>query len=185
VVIPLRDTNGAGLESVFVGLGWDPLNRRRWFGPRSAAVDLNAAALLFSGDRPVEVVYHEQFLSADGAVRLHGDNLDGTGPGDDEVITIDLTRLAPPVTAVALLVTCYTGQTFAQIENAFCRLADTVSQADIARYELRDGSSTGFVMGALLRAEPGWQFHEIAAPLAARHPADAVPLVQRYLRSPS
>ncbi|MBF6172045.1 TerD family protein [Nocardia blacklockiae] len=182
MLVPLQDDGGTPLEYLAMGLGWDPAPARRRFGARRPAIDLNASALLFDGDRLVDVVYHEQLGTADGSVRLHGDNVTGEGPGDDEVLTVDLTRLPDAVDAVVLLVTCYSDQTFDDIGNAYCRLADGVSGTEIARYNLPRGPHTGLVMGVLERATPAWQFRQVVAGIAARHPADAVPLLAEYLR---
>nr|WP_276514932.1 TerD family protein [Nocardia transvalensis] len=179
-MIPLRDEGGAPLEYVVMGLGWDPAHGRRWFGARKPPVDLNAAALLFSGGDLVDVVYHEQLGTADGAVRLHGDDLTGEGPGDDELLMIDFTRISPSIDAVVLLVTCYSEQTFGDIENAYCRLT-YASGTELARYDLPSSPHTGLVMGVLQRAGSEWRFRQVIEGIAARHPADAVPLLGQYL----
>ncbi|WP_309231529.1 TerD family protein [Nocardia sp. SYP-A9097] len=176
----LTVAGGGTLEHLTVGLGWDPA-RPKWFG-RSMEIDLNVAALIFSADRLVDVVYHEQLSSADGAIRHGGDSLTGEGPGDDEVIGIDLTRLAPHVTAVVLLVTCYTGQKLDEVENAFCRLVNGASGTEVKRYELSDLPYPGLVVGVLFRDADTWGFREIAAGIAARHPVEAAPLLGPYLQ---
>ncbi|ATL66135.1 TerD family protein [Nocardia terpenica] len=184
MAIPLLGEDGLPIEYLLIGLGWDPLNRRRWYGSLRVAVDLNLAVLLFADDHLTDVVYHEQLTSTDGAVRLLGDNVTGEGPGADEVVTVDLTRLSPAVTTVIPLVTCYTGQTFEQVDNGFCQLVDAASEARIARYDLPRGPHTGLVVGALDRADPAWQYREIMQPLDASHPVDAIPHVRRYLLAP-
>ncbi|RJO71005.1 TerD family protein [Nocardia panacis] len=160
-----------------MGLGWDPV--REWY--RERAIDLNAAALLYSGTGLREVVYHERLDSPDGSVRLHGDSLDGVGPGDDEVISVDLTRLPGDITAILLLVTSHSEQTFAEVRNVFCRLVDGSTGAEIARYDPSGVPATGLVVGALVRASGGWEFREINEGVHARHPAEAVPYLTRYL----
>ncbi|OXR42771.1 General stress protein 16U [Nocardia cerradoensis] len=169
------------VEFATVGLGWDPAHGRRWFGARRTAIDLNAAAVLLAGDNPVEVVYHQQLISADGAVRLLGDSVNGEDEGDDEIITVDLTRVRPEITAVAVVVTCYSGQTFADIDNARCRVtgADGTVLAD---RELGAGGDTGMVVGVFRRERDGWEFREIAAGITAAHPVEALPHLAGLLR---
>ncbi|WP_063001478.1 TerD family protein [Nocardia mikamii] len=169
------------VEFATVGLGWDPAHGRRWFGARRTAIDLNAAAVLLAGDHPVEVVYHQQLISADGAVRLLGDSVTGEDEGDDEIITLDLTRVRPEITAVAVVVTCYSGQTFADIDNARCRVtgADGTVLAD---RELGVGGDTGMVVGVFRRERRGWEFREIAAGITAAHPVEALPRLAGLLR---
>lgn len=178
--VTLRDETGVPINYVEMGLGWDPA-RRRLFGGRAAEIDLNAAALLFSGSDIVDVVYHEQLTSRDGSVRHHGDSVTGEGKGDDEVITVDLTRISPQVTAVIFLVTSYSGQSFEQIDNAFCHLVDGVNGIELARYELDGGEHTGFVMGRLFSALGEWQYEPIGAAIFAGHPVEAVSQVIRFL----
>ncbi|MFD3508075.1 TerD family protein [Nocardia sp. NPDC058666] len=169
------------LTHITVGLGWDPV-RASMFRRRPKDIDLNVAALSFSGTRFVDVAFHEQLTSRDGAIRLLGDSLDGVGDGDDEIMVLDLTRLAPDITTVVLLITCYTGQRFEQIENAFTRVIDSVTGTELARIDLAVARAhTGFVFGKLLRAQQDWQFTAIAQPIAAEHVADAVPHLTPYL----
>ncbi|NNH71741.1 TerD family protein [Nocardia uniformis] len=178
--VTLRDETGAPLNFVGMALGWDPAQRRR-FGGRVQNIDLNAAALLFSGADIVDVVYHEQLSSRDGSVRHHGDSVTGEGTGDVEVITVDLTRMASQVTTVIFLVTSYGGQTFEQIDNAFCRLFDGASSTEIARYNLDRGEHTGFVMGRLFTADAEWHYEPIGAAIFAGHPVEAVTQVSQFL----
>lgn len=178
--IPLRAADGAPLDRLAMGLGWDAA-RWRLFGSRPDDIDLNAAAVLFNGEAMVEAVYHEHLVSSDGSVQLHGDNLTGDGDDDDEIITIDLDRLPDRISGIALLVTCYTGQTFAQIRNGFCRLLDRRSGAQITWQTVLRGPHTGMIMGVLLRTREGWQYCEIAEGITAEHPRDAMPHLTRYL----
>lgn len=177
----LRDERAAPLEHVTVALGWDPAGRSRLFGRREE-IDLNVAALLFAADRLVDVVYHEQLSSSDGAVRLHGDSMTGEGAGDDEIIAVDLSRVAAQVTTVLFLVTCYTGQTFERIANAYCRVIDTVAGTQLARHELTSGGShTGLVLGRVHRTDGAWRFQDVGAGLRARHPVEAIAQLGPYL----
>lgn len=166
-----------------MALGWDPSQGRRWFHRGgNNAIDLNAAALLCGADRILDVVYHEQLLSQDGAVRHLGDSTDGEGEGDDESIFADLTRLTPEVTTVIFLVTSYSGQTFGEIENAFCRVLDPIADAEIIRYDLSAGGTyTGLVVGSVFRAADEWQFRPIGEGIQAGHPVEAVPHLAPYL----
>lgn len=180
--ITLRDDSGTALDYVTMALGWDPVRTHRFFGARGKDIDLNAAALLFADEEIIDVVYHEQLISRDGAIRHLGDSTTGEGKGDNEIITVDLTRLTPEITTVVFIVTCYTGQTFEQIDNAFCRLVDSVSGIEIARYDLSGGGShTGLVMGKVFRTDGVWQFASIGEAIRAQHPAEAVTQVRVML----
>ncbi|WP_330230339.1 TerD family protein [Nocardia sp. NBC_00508] len=181
MVISLPDDSGAELQFIRMALGWDPV-RRRGFGMRDRDIDLNASALVFAADRIMDVVYHEQLISRDGAVRHLGDSTTGEGKGDNEVITVDLTRLSEQATSMIFLVTSYSGQPFGQIDNAFCRMVDGASDTEIARYDLSaHGENTGMVMGRVLRTSGGWQFESICEGIRAQHPVEAVPQLAAFL----
>ncbi|MFI5776223.1 TerD family protein [Nocardia sp. NPDC051570] len=180
MTIALQHTDGSTVDYLVMGLGWTPVTRRRLLSTRTAQVDLNAVALLYRDRTLADVVYHEHVSAADGAVRLHGDNLTGEGEGDDEIVSIELARLPGDITRIFLAVTCSVGEP-ADLREAYCRLLDAESGAELIRYPLHDRSHAGLLMGMLVRVEPAWKFQQIAAPLAARHPVDVVPQLDRYL----
>lgn len=164
-----------------MALGWDPVRHSR-FRSHAKDIDLNAAALLFAEDHIVDVVYHQQLISRDGSVRHLGDSTTGEGKGDNEVITVDLTRIPAQITTIVFLVTSYTGQTFDQIENAFCRVVDSATGTEIARYDLStDASHTGLVMGKVFRHGGPWRFEPIGEAIRAQHPVEAIPHMTRFL----
>ncbi|MGK8506049.1 TerD family protein [Nocardia asiatica] len=175
------DHRGTRLEHLRMALGWDPVRRSR-FGSNAKDIDLNAAALLFADDDIVDVVYHQQLSSRDGSVRHLGDSTTGEGKGDNEVITVDLSRIPAQISAIVFLVTCYTGQTFDQIENAFCRMVDTITGTEIAHHDLSaEASRTGLVMGKVSRTDGTWQFEPIYEAIQAQHPVEAIAHMNRFL----
>ncbi|AHH16162.1 putative stress response protein [Nocardia nova SH22a] len=169
-----RTEPSTALEFARVGLSWDPAHGRRWYGARRAAVDLNVAAVLLSDTEPLEVVYHQQLISADGAVRLLGDSVTGEDEGDDEIITLGLSRIRPEVNAVAVVVTCYSGQTFADVANPRCRIVDGAGAA-LADHDLSARAETGMIAGIFRRTGDGWTFRAVATGITAAHPVEALP----------
>lgn len=175
------DPHRMRLQHLRMALGWDPVRHSR-FRSDVKDIDLNAAALLFAGDRIADVVYHQQLTSRDGSVRHLGDSTTGEGNGDNEVITVDLTRMPPQITTVIFLVTSYTGQTFDEIENAFCRVVDSTTGAEIARHDLStDASHTGLALGKVSRPAGTWRFEPIVEAIRAQHPVEAIPHMARFL----
>ncbi|KAF0846044.1 TerD family protein [Nocardia caishijiensis] len=170
------------LTHVTVGLGWDPAPPTGPFGNTRKDIDLNVTALAFAGYDFVDAAFHEQLTSRDGALRHLGDSVTGDGDGDNEVITVDLTRVAAAIDTIVFLVTCYTGQTFDQVVNGFCRVSDSVSGMELVRVDLsRATSHTGFVLAKLRRAEASWEFVMIGDPILADHPTVALPQLTVYL----
>jgi stress response protein SCP2 len=177
----VKDGNQA-LTRVRMGLGWDPIKRGGVFGgKREAQIDLDAAAVLFAGGQPSDVAFYNQLRSKDGSVQHMGDNRTGEGEGDDEVILVDLTTVPPQVDVVMFVVTSYEGQTFEQVQNAYCRLVDA-ADGELARYQLAGGMAyTALVMAKIYRAGGGWQLQAIGEGLQARTPIAAAPLLTRWL----
>ncbi|MEU1210271.1 TerD family protein [Nocardia sp. NPDC005825] len=182
--INLRKEGGAALSYVKMGLGWDPVKRGGIFGNKAVDVDLDASVVMFAGHGPVDVVYYGSLSSKDGSIRHQGDNLTGEGEGDDEEISVDLSRISPSVTTLLFIVTSYKGHTFEQLANAYCRLVDSATNAEMARFTLTGGMPfTGMAMGKMFRPAPGadWKFQALGEGFQAKHPGEAVPQLARFL----
>ncbi|MFE0463684.1 TerD family protein [Kitasatospora sp. NPDC058965] len=183
--VRLRRPTGESLSLVRMGLGWRAVPKRGLFGLKARQVDLDASALLYAEHVPSDVVFFQHLVSNDGSIRHTGDNLvGGSGPGgDDESIMVDLTRIPERITQVVFTVSSYTGQNFAEVENAHCRLVDQVSGQELARYELAGGGAhTGQIMAKVYR-EPdgGWGMQAIGAPARARTFQDLLPAIEPFL----
>lgn len=181
--VSLRKDGGVALAMVTMGLGWDPVEKRGMFGSRSVDIDLDASAVLFADDQIVDVCYYGQLRSKDGSIAHQGDNLTGAGDGDDEVINVDLTRVPPYVTTILFIVTSYKGHTFAQVQNAFCRLVDATTNSELARYTLHGGMPfTGMVMAKVFRGADGWKLQAVGDGISAKHPGEAAPQLAPFVR---
>lgn len=180
--VSLRKDGGVALTQIRMGLGWDPI-KKGMFGNRTPDVDLDASAVLFAEHQPVDTCYFGQLASKDGSIRHQGDNLTGEGDGDDEVINVDLTRIPAYVTTVIFIVTSYRGHTFDQLSNAFCRLVDATTGAELARYTLQGAGlrCTGMVMAKFMRVGAEWKMQAIGEPMTAKHAGEALPQLPRFL----
>ncbi|WP_019072683.1 TerD family protein [Streptomyces hokutonensis] len=183
--VSLSKSDGSALTSVRMGLGWQAAPRKGFLakltGPRE--IDLDASALLFAGRESVDVVYFQHLTSNDGSVRHTGDNLvGGAGTGDDETILVDLGRVPVHIDQIVFTVNSFTGQTFAEVQNAFCRLIDETTGQELARYTLSGGGTyTAQIMAKLYRAGGGWQLKAIGEPAAGRTFQDLLPAVTAHL----
>ena len=136
---------------VRMGLGWDAIKKGGFFGSREVDVDLDASAVLFAGGQVADLAFYNNLVTKDGSIQHMGDNRTGEGDGDDEVVAVDLTRVPVHVDTIIFVVTSYQGQTFEQIQNAFCRLIDH-QDGELARYTLTGGMPfTGMVMAKIYR----------------------------------
>lgn len=155
----------SGLSKVAVGLGWKSRSTT------GVAFDLDVCAI---GCKSNNKAYSEQYFvffnnksSPEGVIVLSGDNLSGSGAGDDEIITADLTRLPAEVARVVFAASIYEAnlreQTFGQVEGALIRLVNDEGSAEMARYDLSCNASDrkAIVFGEVFRQDGKWTMHTI------------------------
>ena len=181
--VSLVKAGGQGLTQVRMGLGWDAMKKKGFFGSKSQSIDLDASCLLFdAGGKLVDQVWFQQLQSKDGSVLHTGDNRTGAGDGDDESIRVDLSRIPPQVATLVFTVNSFTGQDFSQIENAFCRIIDETSDTETARYELTgSGTHNAQVMAKVTRDGTGWAMTAIGAAATGRTFVDLLPAIAPHL----
>ncbi|MGV9665560.1 TerD family protein [Nocardia niigatensis] len=181
--VTLRKDGGVALTRIRMGLGWDPARQGGLFGRRAVNIDLDAWVAMFADRHLVDVAYYGQLTSKDGSIRHSGDNLTGEGAaGDDEVILVDLSRVPRHVTTLLFIVTSYQGHTFEQVSNAYCRLVDDTTQAELARYALAGGMPfTAIAMAKVFRTNGEWSLQAMGEGFQAKHPGEAVPQLGRFI----
>jgi tellurium resistance protein TerZ len=127
-------------------------------------------------------VWFKQLQGKTGAIIHTGDNRTGTGDGDDESIVVDLQALPNDAHTLVFVVNSYSGQDFSQIENAYCRLIDTTTEQEIARYDLSgSGRHTAQVMAKVTRDGAGWAMTAIGAIANGKTFKDLEPIARTHL----
>jgi tellurium resistance protein TerZ len=183
--ISLVKESGTQLTRVLMGLGWDAKKTKGLFGigSQEQSIDLDASCLLFDENKQlVDQVWFRQLLSKDGSIKHTGDNRTGDGDGDDEQIIVDLRNVPQSVKSLVFIVNSFTGQSFSQIENAFCRLVNGASNQEIAKYNLScQGSHTAQLMARLYRHDGDWKLHAIGEPCNGQTFRDMLPAVTAQL----
>jgi tellurium resistance protein TerZ len=184
--ISLEKEAGGALSRVTMGLGWDVAQKKGFFGfggGKGDSIDLDASVVMFDeANRPVDVVWFRQLKSRDGSILHTGDNRTGAGDGDDEQIIVDLRTVPASVKSLVFTVNSFTGQNFSTVENAFCRIFDTNSNKEIARYDLSvQGSHTAQIMAKLYRHNGEWKMHAIGENGTGRTFDDLMPLIVPHL----
>jgi tellurium resistance protein TerZ len=183
--ISLAKEAGGALNRVTMGLGWDAIKSKGFFGfgAKTESVDLDASCVMFDeANRPVDVVWFRQLKSRDGSIVHTGDNRTGAGEGDDEQIIVDLARVPANVKSLVFTVNSFTGQNFSQVENAYCRIIDAGNQKEVARYELSvQGAHTAQIMAKLYRHNGEWKMHAIGENGSGRTFDDLMPLITAHL----
>ncbi|HEX8766866.1 MAG TPA: TerD family protein [Jatrophihabitans sp.] len=154
-----------GLSAVVVGLGWDERTTSgQAFDLDASALMLNAAGRILSD---LHFVFFNNLTSPDGSVEHTGDNLTGSGEGDDEQIKVDLSRVPAEVDRIVFPVSIYEAdsrrQNFGQVRNAFIRVINQADGAELTRYDLSEDASseTAMIFGELYRHSGDWKFRAV------------------------
>jgi tellurium resistance protein TerD len=169
-----------GLSKMMVGLGWDVR------ATDGAAFDLDGVVFMVNQSAKVrsdnDFIFYNNLKSSDGSVTHSGDNRTGAGDGDDETVTIDLTRVPADVDRIVVAVTIHDAdarrQNFGMIGKAFIRCVNAANNGEIARYDLSEDSSTetAMVFGEVYRNGADWKFRAIGQGFAG----GLAPLARNY-----
>ena len=184
--ISLEKEAGTKLTKVTMGLGWDVVKKKGFMGLGSGKqenIDLDASCVMFSAEnKQIDAAWFMQLRSFDGSVVHTGDNLTGAGDGDDEQINVDLERVPEKIKTLMFVVNSFTGQTFSQVENAFCRIIDQTNGREIARYQLTgEGNHTAQIMAKLYRHNNEWKMQAIGEYAQGKTFKDLMPVMNAYL----
>ncbi|EFM10411.1 stress protein [Paenibacillus curdlanolyticus YK9] len=170
----------SGLTKVVIGLGWDPVEARGFFGmkKKQANIDCDASVLMLNeqskltNEHHVICFYNKQ--SPCQSVIHSGDNLTGEGDGDDEQIMIDLSKVPANVDKILAVVNIYDcvnrKQDFGMIKSAYIRVMDGSSN-EMVRFNLTESyaGKTALICGELYRHNGEWKFAAIGEGTHATH----------------
>ena len=178
-----KEAGGSRLSKIALGVGWDAVQQKKkggflggllGGGAAATEIDLDASCIAFDGKGAVvDLVWFQKLVSDDGSIRHSGDNLTGEGDGDDETISIDLTRLPATVETLVLTVNSFRGQTFNEVENAFGRVIDLGTNRELARFDITDaGTHTGIILASIKKAGGEWVFKALGERTSGRTAQD-------------
>ena len=154
------------MSKVDLGLGWNPR------ATDGKAFDLDAVAFLTGEDGKVrldgEFIFFNQKVSPCGSVTHNGDNRTGDGDGDDETISVDLSKVPQEVAKIVFAVTIHEGQqnsqNFGMVDKAYIRVINQDANAEeLARFDLSEDGSTevAMIFGELYRHNGEWKFKAV------------------------
>ncbi|MBZ9686999.1 TerD family protein [Clostridium estertheticum] len=165
--VDLTKTN-PGLKKVLIGLGWDT---NKYDG--GSDFDLDSAAFLLGENGKVsgdgDFIFYNNLNHASNSVNHLGDNLTGNGDGDDEQLKVDLSVVPQNVTKIDFTVTINDAETrkqnFGQVSNAFIRICNEETGAELIRYDLGEDYSieTAVIVAELYRNGAEWKFNAIGS----------------------
>lgn len=162
------DKEAPGLKKIIVGLGWDVRQ-----GDTGFDFDLDATCFMLGENEKIvtekHFIFYNNLKSPDGSVEHTGDNLTGSGEGDDEQIKVDLSKVSPEIKKMVFVVTIHDAdkrkQNFGQIENSFIRLVNEETGKEIARYDLGEDYSTetAMIMAEIYKHGSDWKMSAVGA----------------------
>lgn len=158
------------LSKIIVGLGWDT-------NKYSGGYDFDLAASCFelgANDKvtkDTDFIFYKNLDSTDGAIHHTGDDRTGgnSDDGDDEQIIVDLTKVPDNIQKIAFTATIYDAdkrnQNFGQVSNAYVRLVNESTGAEVVRYNLGEDFSieTAIVICEVYKHNGEWKFNAVGA----------------------
>jgi tellurium resistance protein TerZ len=191
--IDLKKTTGETLTNFCVGVNWGAIESKGFLGlsKKVQNIDLDLSCILvdeqnnicdhlYSPLYRVEVL--QQFgltkgklLTSDGALKHTGDDLAGDSGGDDgldnEIITVDLSRINPNVTQIFFFLNNAGREDFSQIPYSKIRMYEgtpTKVNSVFASYnvsaETQYTGKLSIIMGKLYKRNGEWKFSAIGDP---------------------
>jgi tellurium resistance protein TerZ len=183
--------DGHRLSLFSVGLNWGAIPKKSFWGTSYENVDLDGSVALFDAENKcIDIVYYRQLLSLDKAIKHSGDELTGDFSGDDkrdnEVITLNLTKLNPSVAQVVFILNSYRGQDFADIPYAHIRLYEGDARRTVASYaqfnvaaEQKYKGHISMILGKLYKQNGDWHFKTIGEPTRDANLNETISTAQR------
>lgn len=190
--INLEKSNGTKLQNICVGINWGAIEKKGFFGGVSKeAVDLDGSCAVYDENKNVlDVVSFQKLISTDQAIRHSGDDLTGDLNGDDgidnEVITLDFSRLSANANHVAFFINSFRGQDFKDIPFASIRIYEGTPsrvQEVFAKYDVANDAafagSVSMVLGVFYKRNGEWKFNALGNPTRDRRLEETVVTVQQ------
>lgn len=179
--LALVDDDGRPLGRLQLGVGWDKAPTAGFIGTGAPEIDLDASAVLFGNGQLMDLAFYNNLQTRDGSVTHQGDNKTGSGEGDDEVLTVDLSKVHPQIDTLVFMVSSYQGHSLEWIHNAYCRLVDD-REVELARYTLSLGvPETGLAMAKIFRDGDAWRLRAIGEGINAKVPSESVNALRPYV----
>ncbi len=193
--INLEKSNGSKLQNICVGINWGAIEKKGWLGgSKKEAVDLDASCALFDDSKKLlDVVYFGSLKSRDGSIKHSGDDLTGDLGGDDgldnEIITVDFSKLNPAVSHLAFVLNSFRGHDFGTIPFASIRIYEgtpTRVNEIFATFDIANGANfkghVSMVMGVFYKKNNEWKFNAIGEPTTDKKLEETIQTVtNKYL----
>lgn len=153
-----------------IGLGWDAAQPGKEFDLDAMAIlaDANGKAVSDDAMAIFGQLDGPAAIAATGCIHHSGDNRTGAGEGDDEVITVDTSKVPANVEQIIVLVNIHDAkarqQNFGQVRNAKVNLYEGAEGTKVlAKYDLEEDASMSraLVFCRLYRKDGAWKFQAV------------------------
>ena len=161
-------TKGGNLTKINVALGWRENNTGGY------DFDPDVSAFLVQKDGKVmddgDFIFYGNLKHHTGAVVHSGDDRTGAKEGDNEVISVDFSKIAANVDRIVFTVTIYEAerrnQNFGMMLDSYVRLDNAETGEPLLKYELGEDFSleTGVIVCELYKHNGNWKFTATGAP---------------------
>lgn len=191
--IDLRKTSGETLTNFCVGVNWGAIESKGFLGlsKKVQNIDLDLSCILIDEqnnicDHLYSPLYRVEILqqfglpkgklqTVDSALKHTGDDLQGDSGGDDgldnEIITVDLSRINPKVSQIFFFLNNAGREDFSQIPYSKIRMYEgtpTRVNSVFAQYnvsaEAQYAGKQSIIMGKLYKKGNEWKFSAIGDP---------------------
>lgn len=166
----VNDSKSEKLSIVCFGSNWGAITKKSIFGNSSESVDLDSSVLVYDKNKNlIDTVYFGHTSSKDKSIRHSGDDTTGDVNGDDgldnEVITVDLSKINSSAEYIVFILNSYRHQKFDEIPFSSLRIyLGTPGRVDevLATYKLDNNpefvGKEAIVLGHLYRKDNWWKF---------------------------
>ena len=163
------DSNSEKVINICCGINWSGIVHKGWFGNKSVeAVDLDSTVLLYDENKRYIGEVSFRNLNLPG-IHHSGDDREGDANGDDgldnEVISVDLTKVNSKAMYLVFILNSYSHQKFDKIPYARIRIYEgTPKRVNnvLASYELSSDpdfvGKEAIVLGHMYKRNDWWKF---------------------------
>lgn len=192
--IDLKKSNGESLTNFCVGVNWGAIESKGGFlglSKKVQSIDLDLSCVLIDdqnkiADHLYSPLYKEEVLrqfglqkgkleTSDKAMKHSGDDLAGDTGGDDgldnEIITVDLSKINPAVTQIFFFLNNAGKEDFSQIPYSKIRMYEGTPTKVVSEFASYNVSAEGqyankrsIIMGKLYKKDGEWKFSAVGDP---------------------
>ena len=181
--INLKKDNGSALTKFCAGANWGA-------HPNGDSIDLDLHAAIFSENKQLlEHIFFGNLESSNRAIFSSGDDRSGDLDGDDgldnEIMTMDFTKLPTNCSKVAIFLCSFGGDDFSTVPHAEVRIYEgTLDKVNnvIASYKIgKEAIFSGcivMIMGIFYKNNGEWKFNAVGTPTKDKDYANALSTIK-------